>query len=145
MKLYKALKLKKKLVGEIAKLKSQIQSKNSYLISTSNVLKYDVREIEKELDAKLTELVDLKLSMYRANLPIQKTIFDLTETKGLLAFWTSVSVTEGEQLLGYSDTTVRQYGVCIDEVERDQKVKILQTKIDTMQEELDTFNYTTEL
>ena len=31
MKLYKALKLKKNLIGEISKLKQQIKEKNSYL------------------------------------------------------------------------------------------------------------------
>ena len=45
MKLYKALKLRKKLIGEIAQLKSKIQQKNSYMVGSLNPEKYNVEAL----------------------------------------------------------------------------------------------------
>ena len=49
MKLYKALKLKKKLIGEITKLKQMIKDKNSYMTGSLNGEKFDVPALYAEL------------------------------------------------------------------------------------------------
>jgi hypothetical protein len=54
MKLHKALKLRKRLVGEITKLKSEIQAKNSYMVGSLNAEKYNVSKMYDELLEKLT-------------------------------------------------------------------------------------------
>ena len=144
MKLYKALKLRKGLVGEITKLKQQIKEKNSYLIGSLNGEKFDVNKLYSELQEKINNLVGLKFAINEANSEIQSKIYVLSENKALIAFWNEVSVVEGMESKGYSDT-LREYKVQVDESLRNEMVKALQTKVDALQEEIDKYNYTTDI
>jgi hypothetical protein len=145
MKLYKALKLRKKLVGEVAKLKQLIQVKNSYTVGSVDPTKFSVEKIYIELQAKINELVGLKYIINEANRPIQEQIYRLSELKALLVFWNGVNVTEGEQMVGYSEAKTIEYKAQIDEIKRNQMVEEFQKKIDVIQEEIDTYNYTTDI
>lgn len=145
MKLHKALKLRKRIVGEISRLKDQINTKNSYIAGSVNPEKYSVNELYIELQKKIDELVALKFVINEANREIQSKIYILSETKALIAFWNEVSVVEGTQTFGYADVATREYNVQIDEEKRNQIVREFQIKVDALQEELDTFNYTTEI
>ena len=145
MKLHKALKLRKGLVGEIAKLKQQIKEKNSYLDGSLNAEKYDVNKIYEELLAKIDELTGLKFAINIANAEIQSKIFVLSEYKALISFWNEVSVAEGTQAIGYGDSAFRNYKVQVDEAKRNDYVKEFQKRVDAIQEEIDTYNYTTEI
>jgi hypothetical protein len=145
MKLHKALKLRKKLTGEIARLKEQIQSKNSYLVGSLNATKFDVNEIYVNLLNKIDELVSLKYVINEANHEIQAKIYILSEYKALIAFWNETSVQEGIQTIGYSEAITREYKVQIDEETRNKIVEQFQIKVDALQEEIDTFNYTTDI
>src|ERR1035437_506375 len=145
MKLHKALKLRKKLTGDISRLKAQIQTKNSYLIGSVNAEKYNVPKLYSELLKKVDELVGLKFAINEANREIQSKIYVLSENKALIAFWNETSVQEGTQLIGYSNQLAQEYKVQIDEEKRNEMIKELQTKVDSLQEEIDTFNYTTDI
>ena len=145
MKLYKALKLRKKLVGEVAKLKQQIQAKNSYTEGSLNPEKFNVNTIYVELQKKINELVGLKWVINEANRPIQEQIYRLSELKALLVFWNGVSVQEGTHTIGYSDVKTVEYKAQIDEIQRNEMVEEFQKKIDAAQEEIDTYNYTTDI
>lgn len=145
MKLYKALKLKKKIVGEVAKLHSQILSRNSYLVGSLNAEKYNIRELETELTEKVAYLVSLKCAINDGNKGIQDKIYWLSEYKSIIQLWSGLNVIEGMQLMGYSDKDAREYKVQIDEKERDNKVKNIQDTIDSIQEEIDVYNHTIEL
>ena len=146
MRLQKALKLRKKLVGEIAHLKIQIMSKNSYQDgSTQN---YDVKKLYETLQEKINELVGLKFAINEANLEIQSKIYILAEYKGLISFWQSVDVTEGEHLTGGrfgSDGVKIKHFVTFSETDRDEKIKLFQEKVEAIQEEIDMYNFTTEI
>jgi hypothetical protein len=145
MRLHKALKLRKKLVGEITDLKNQIQSKNSFLDGSLNPEKYNVEKLYTDLLAKINELVALKFVINEANREIQSKIYTLSEYKALIAFWNSVSVVEGSQIVGYSNSTITEYKVQVDEEKRTKLVKEFQEKVDALQEEIDVYNYTTEI
>ena len=145
MKLYKALKLRKTLIGEIAKLKQQIKEKNSYLEGSLNAEKFDVNELYDELLKKIDELTGLKFAINIANGEIQNKIYVLSEYKALIAFWNEVSVVEGAQIHGYSETTVRNYKVHVDENKRNEIIKEFQMRVDALQEDIDVYNYTTEI
>lgn len=145
MKLYKALKLRKTLIGEIAKLKQQIKEKNSYLEGSLNAEKVDVKELYNELLNKIDELTGLKFAINIANGEIQNKIYVLSEYKALIAFWNEVSVVEGAQIHGYSETTVRNYKVHVDENKRNEIIKEFQMRVDALQEDIDVYNYTTEI
>ena len=144
MKLYKALKLRKQLIGEITKLKEQISEKNSYLVGSHNGEKYSVDEAYNELLSKIEKLTGLKYAINEANREIQSKIYILSEYKALIVFWNGVSVVEGAQTSGYAEV-LREYKVQYDENKRNQIVKEYQKKVDALQEELDTFNYTTDI
>ena len=144
MKLYKALKLKKSLVGEIAKLKTQIKEKNSYLEGSKNGENFDVHQAYNELLKKIEELTALKFVINEANHEIQAKIYLLGEYKALIAFLNEVSVVEGTQVIGYSDK-VQTYQVHINEANRNELVNAFQIKVDAIQEELDEYNFTTEI
>jgi len=144
MKLYKALKLRKNLAGEIAKLKQQIKERNSYLEGSKNGEKFSVEMAYVELLSKIDELTGLKFVINEANGEIQSKIYVLGEYKALIAFWNEVSVVEGTQVMGYSDK-VQNYVVQFDEEKRNELVKEFQKKVDALQEELDELNFTTEI
>jgi hypothetical protein len=144
MKLYKALKLRKNLVGEITKLKQQIKEKNSYLEGSKNGEKFDVNQAYEKLLTKIEELTALKFVINEANREIQSKIYVLGEYKALIAFWNEVSVVEGTQVIGYSDK-VQNYVVQIDEAKRNEIVSGFQKSVDALQEELDGYNFITEI
>lgn len=145
MKLYKALKLRKKLIGEVAKLKQLIQTKNSYTVGAVDPEKFNVDKIYMELLGKIDELVGLKFVINEANREIQSKIYTLSEYKALLAFWNGVNVTEGQQMVGYSEAKTIEYKAQVDEVKRNEMVADFQKRIDALQEEIDTYNYTTDI
>jgi len=105
MKLYKALKERKNLIGEITKLKQQIKDKNSYLDGSKNGENFNVQFAYEKLLEKINNLTNLKYVINEANGEIQARIYILAEYKALIAFWNDVSVVEGKQVLGYQDNT----------------------------------------
>ena len=145
MKLHKALKLRKKLVGDIARLKVQIQTKNSYTEGSLDAVKYNVNTLYLLLQEKINQLIGLKYAINEANREIQANIYTISEYKALIAFWNEVPVKEGKQIVGYSDVTTMNYFVQIDEATRNQMVTEFQIEVDALQEEIDTFNYTTDI
>lgn len=147
MRLQKALKLKKKLVGEIAHLKAQVMSKNSYPEGSKNAERFDVEKIYETLLEKTNELVGLKFAINEANLEIQSKIYLLAEYKGLVGFWNGVNVTEGEHPVSvrYGESMMRNHLVTFNEEQRDNMVKEFEGKIDALQDEIDTYNFTTEI
>ena len=148
MKLHKALKLRKKLVGDIARLKIQIQTKNSYSEGSLNAEKYNVNALYLLLQEKINQLIGLKYAINEANREIQANIYTISEYKALIAFWNEVSVVEGLQIsghFGYSEAKPVNFKVQIDEATRNQMVAEFQKKVDALQEEIDTFNYTTDI
>jgi hypothetical protein len=144
MKLYKALKLRKNLIGEITKLKQQIKEKNSYLEGSKNGAKFSVDEAFKELLEKIQELTSLKFVINEANREIQAQIYLLGELKALIVLLNEMPVTEGAQMSGYADK-VSNYMVHYDEAKRNELVKQYQFKVDAIQEEIDEYNFTTDI
>jgi hypothetical protein len=144
MKLYKALKLRKSLVGEITKLKQQIKNNNSYLEGSKNSEKFNVEKAYDELLRKIQELSGLKFVINEANREIQAKIYLLGEYKALIAFWNEVSVVEGTQVISYSNM-IQNYITQFDEKRRDEIVQGFQKIVDAIQEELDNYNFMTEI
>ena len=143
MKLHKALKKRKSLIGEITKIKELIKTKNSYLEGSTSAKKYEVHELDQQLMSKITELTGIKFAINLANAEIQAKIYILSEYKALIAFWKEVDVDEGAKVVGYSDA-IRNYVAQYDEHKRDSIVNEFQLKVDAIQEEIDVYNYNTD-
>lgn len=143
MKLQKALKEKKRLAAEIAELKTTINSKNSYT-DESVKDKFNINTLYKELIGKVESLINLKLMINEANKEIQGSIYKLSEYKSLISFLSGLNVYEGTKREGFTDNFVIYY-TQIDEIERNEMKKELQKKADLIQDEIDTYNYTTDI
>lgn len=145
MKLSRALKEKKRLGAEIAQLKNIIAHKNSFIEGANVDKKFNVPEIYNELMEKVQELVNLKIAINEGNKEIQASIYMLGEYKSMIAFIDIINVTEGPQPAGYGQTEGITYEVQIDEIERNDMRKGFQNKADRLQDEIDTYNYTTDI
>jgi len=143
MKLQKALKEKKKLIGEISKLKEEISRKNSYLTGSKNAENFNSKEKLHHLKEKIDDLVSLKYLINDANRDIQSKIYILSEYKSLIAFWNSIDITEGTKL-SFGDT-LREFNVHFNESDKNEYIEFYQKRIDVIQDEIDEFNHTTHI
>lgn len=144
MKLYKALKVKKGLIGDIAKLKEQITEKNSYLVGSTNEKEFNVENAYDELLINIDKLVGLKYAINEANKEIHGKLYTMSEYKALITFWKNVSVAEGAKKIGYSDV-IHDYEVHINESKRDEYIKSFQLRVNALQDEIDEFNFGTDI
>jgi hypothetical protein len=144
MKLSQALKEKKRLAAEIQHLKNRISSKNSYIKASNVKEKFNVNDMYAELQNKVQELVNLKIVINEANRQIQSSIYLLAEYKAMISFWNGVNVNEGMIERGYQDT-LTEYECQIDELRKIELVQEYQKKADSLQDQIDTYNYTTEV
>ena len=144
MKLAKALKLKNKKIREYNEVVSKMSRNNSYDVDSKKI--YNAAELLIEAEAKLNDLVAFKAAIHSTSEPIRATIFKLGETKSFLGTFNGMSTREGiYKDSSYGGQTVTTYAVDINEVEKTAYIKKLQDAIETLQEEIDTFNATTEL
>ena len=144
MKLSKALKEKKRITGEIERLKRLIHSKNSYVEGSNVPDKFDVNELYAQLQSKIQELVNLKIVINEANKEIQSSIYLLGEYKALINFFNSLDTTEGPQE-SFRSENILNYHAQIDELEKEEIIKKYQDKADRLQDQIDSYNYTTEV
>lgn len=146
MKLQKALKLRKKLIGEIAELKGRIYAKNSYLIGSLDPNKYNVPTMYETLEKKIAELITLKYVINEANRDIQSLIYQIGENKGMIQFLKNLAVTEGKQISGYGNNAQELlYAAQFDDEKKQKMIIAIQEKVDAMQELIDTHNHTMDI
>ena len=142
MKIQKALKLKKRMGADIAKIQSLIQQKNSFVTTETN--DYDVVKLLSDLRDSVGDLLRLKSAINTANLPIQATIYTIGEAKSRLVFLKGINTFKGSKA-SYS----RDVSIIYDTVYTERSVAEMMVKeqdfIDELQEKIDTFNYTTEV
>jgi hypothetical protein len=140
--LAKALKEKNKVVSKIKELEGKIQQNN--VTVKGNEFSYTVPVLLTALEKEKNKLVALKAEIFKANLPIYKDILELSEAKAHLSFLRGLNVQEGIVVERYNDKEVT-YVAQINLVKRDAIVEEYQTKVDTLQETIDTFNYSTQI
>lgn len=140
--LAKALTTKNKLKKEIAQLQKKLETHNSVI--AGNPRPFDVLAIDNELNAKVRELSQLKASITKANQTVQEKIYLLAELRGLIAFYRKIEVKEGKQSEFYRDEMII-YEAFMNELTFDEKIKLLENEAETIQDELELFNHTTQL
>ena len=140
--LAKALKLKNILVRELNSLNSRLLTNNSYL--KNNAPKYNVIDVGSEIAAKRQELVNLKVAIQVANVGIVEKLILLGELKNYAANLNSLQTQEGE-VTSYHQNQNNFFECVINQVSKDEMVKVVQTQIDNLQDDIDTFNATTKI
>lgn len=143
MNIKQALKQKNKLVGNNTELFQRLETNNS--VESGAIRHYDVEETLTQLLNNVDDLVELKTKIHKANMEVYHKIFELSELKNLVKLIRILNCNEGtvrNRRRFSDDETPLQKTTIIDVVHRDNLVKMLETKIETLQDELDSHNAT---
>ena len=141
--LAKALKRKNRLIGKIRKTEADIQAFNSRPAEKTEV-EVDVSKLDQERQDSVNKLVELKTKIIVANGPIWDQILTLVEIKNEIRFWAGVPTTHGKNFVrGYRDTEVLEYEAQYKKKYVDQRISILESRVDSIQDVLDQHNYKT--
>ena len=141
MTLAKALKIKNRLTQKITRLQQEIQRENSARLDDPR--KIDVEKSMTELKETIQELIRIKITIFIASTPMRENILKLSELKSEIVFIQSIDTKEGK----ISDYTGKEteYSVAYDKIWVKESVESCEKEIDSIQEELDKFNHTTEI
>lgn len=141
MKIAKALKLKNQLAGEITHLKGVLETQNCR--PEKQPFDYDTQAVLGELKAKIVRFVKVKAAIAAANAEIYDKIFLMAEFKGLIKTLKDLDTRNGGIYDGNNYTTPSYlfYTTQIKRAEADRQISEIQSEINRLQEELDTFNY----
>ena len=143
MNIKQALKQKNKLIKEITENTRLMQEYNS--IELGNERPYSVNSLYYEvIDASL-ELSKLKAKIHRANGPVLEDIFLMAEMKSTIQALKKVDCTSGKSNRDRYSSTEIILMVEMSIVEKNNKIKELEEKIEEIQDRLDIFNANTEI
>jgi hypothetical protein len=99
-----------------------------------------------QIQRETQELASLKAKIHIANTPVMEDIFWMSEMKSTIAALKKMDCTEGkssrERFRMESEMVLTSE---ISLVNRNQEIKMLESKIEEIQDKLDTFNATTEI
>jgi hypothetical protein len=139
--LAKALKLKNRLAGRLAKLDTDLETYNSVLAGSDQP---DIKSIYAERATLVAHLVELKIVINAANQPMQRTIVELGEVKSQVALLRRMSTKHGTVVEGYHGVET-QYIAQFRKGDVDREVRRLEREIDRLQDQLDGFNHRTTI
>jgi len=136
LSLSKALKVKNRLAGRLAKVNLTVATYNCTVEGRKDEV--DVKELDTQRTALVAALVDLKTSIYEANKGIYRAIILIGEKKGEVEFLSGLNTKHGTEP-SYQGTTVTYVSV-IQKQEVDKRVKQLEREIDDLQDQIDKYN-----
>ncbi len=140
MTVKQALKAKAKLTTRISECYGSAKSYNS--IEEGNLRRYSVVGLLNEAEELTKELVDLKVKIHQANLPVYGKIFLMAELKGRVKNLKAMSCEEGKVTERYgSIQSVKEVEINI--AQKDAMIKEVEEQIEKLQDELDVHNATT--
>ena len=142
MNVKQALKVKNKLVTDLKANFEILKKYNS--IEEGNPRRYSMNDTLDNITELSNELVELKARIHTANQPVYHQIFALAELKGLVKELKKVPTEEGKINERYG-SVVSVKEVELNVVDIQNKVNILTTKIEEIQNELDIHNANTNI
>lgn len=137
--LAKALKIKNRLVGRLAKVQADIQAFNS--VPEGQAGQVDVPALIQNREALVEAIVGLKTVINDANREAQRDIYALAEKKATAQFLAGVSTRHGPQPPVYPSTIEVNYFAALKKADVDAQVVGLEKEIDQLQDRLDQFNH----
>lgn len=137
--LAKALKLKNRLVGRLARIQGDIQIFNS--VSEGQAGQVDVLALMQTREALVAAIVGIKTAINEANRQCQRDIYALAENKATVQFLAGVSTRQGPQPPVYPTTIEVNYVAALKKADVDAQVARLEKEIDQLQDKLDQFNH----
>lgn len=144
MTIKQALKLKNKLIKNIGENTQLMQRYNS--VEVGNERPYSSQMLYKQIETDTKELVSLKSRIHIANVPVMEDIFWMSEMKSIIANLKKMECVEGKSNRDrYRMESELVMTSEISLVIRNQEIKMLESKIEEIQDKLDVFNATTEI
>lgn len=140
--LAKALKIKNRLASRLASVQEDIRTNNSTTVELSKNV--DVRNLAILRDNLSSSLVYLKAVITLKNAPIQDKIFLLAENKATIAWLKTIPTTDGKQYHAYHATEI-EYVATFNKNQITEMIRMIESRIDSIQDELDEFNHSTKL
>jgi hypothetical protein len=137
--LAKALKIKNRLAGRLAKVQTDIQAFNS--VPEGQAGQVDVPALMQTREALVEAIVNLKTAINEANREAQRDIYALAEKKATAQFLAGVSTRHGPQPPVYPSTIEVNYVAALKKADVDAQVARLEKEIDLLQDRLDQFNH----
>ena len=142
MTIAQALKLKNKKVALLQTLWDRLNKNNSVL--EGNRRSYDPIELLTQIEAEIEALVDLKTRIHNASAPVRREIFLMSELKNKALKLKFLNTSDGPVYDKYDGTFSRRIAVLPTE-QIDLLTETTQQQIDSLQEVLDKFNFSTQL
>src|SRR3984893_145060 len=135
----KALKIKNRLAGRLAKVQADIQAFNS--VSQGQADQVNVPALAQTREELVGALVSIKTAINEANREAQRDIYDLAEKKATAQFLAGVNTRHGPQPAVYPNTTEVSYVAALKKADVDALTAGLEKEIDQLQDRLDQFNH----
>ena len=146
MNISKALKVKNRVVGEINQLKEILKRENSR--REDSVSEVNCEEVYGKLKDSILKLERLKGSIGRATGPISGLLSSLAELKTSINFYNSLPTREGIEYVnmgtGNSPKELK-WSSFLNRGKIDGIVNGLQKDVDSIQDEIDSFNAQTQI
>ena len=143
MNIKQALKQKNKLIKEITENTKLIQQYNS--IEEGNERPYNISVLFLNIVEDTKDLSLLKAKIHRANGPVLEDIFLMAEMKSLIQALKKTDCTSGKSNRDRYGSAEIVLSVEMNIVERNDKIKQLENRIEEIQDKLDIFNANTEI
>jgi hypothetical protein len=137
--LAKALKVKNRLTGRLAKVQADIQAYNS--VPEGQAGQVNVPDLMKTREELVGALVGLKTAINDANRQVQRDIYDRAEKKATAQFLAGVNTRHGPLPPVYPSTVEVVYVAALKKADVDALVVRLENEIDQLQDKLDQFNH----
>jgi hypothetical protein len=137
--LAKALKIKNRLTGRLAKVQADIQTFNS--VPEGQADQVNIPALMQTREELVGALVSLKTAINDTNREAQRDIYDLAEKKAMAQFLAGLNTRHGPQPAVYPNTTEVHYVAALKKADVDVLVVRLEKEIDQLQDRLDHFNH----
>lgn len=142
MTLAAALRYKKRIAEKINKAGNDARENNC--IVKDGEREYDTRKSLERRAAWVRHMIDLKLAVEQATLPIKRSVLEVAELKSLITVYAGLNTQHGLVRSPYEEHSVT-YEAQVRKGERDKTVTALQSQIDDLQTKIDAFNNATSV
>jgi hypothetical protein len=137
--LAKALKVKNRVTGRLAKVHADFQAYNS--VPAGQADQVNVPALLKAREELVGALVGLKAAINEANREAQRDIYDVAEKKAAARSLAGVNTRHGPQPPVYPSTVEVIYVAALKKADVDGLVAGVEKEIDQLQDRLDQFNH----
>jgi predicted ribosome quality control (RQC) complex YloA/Tae2 family protein len=147
--LRKALRIKNKLAGEIARLQEIIKNNNSQIKGRN--YSYDSNQVlGNELLPVFENLIEVKSKIAKANVAIYDKVFRIAELKSMVVFLRGVDTTDGldtKSNRGYLAQEEKEVWktATLKDIDIQSLIQEMENQIETLQDEVDAFNAAQEI